>query len=129
MGLSQDDVAVWKNLGTITPEFLTWKKFQETSTGGNSVFRVKFTCSDFSKVRSFIWLRPRFQTAQTNQVERATRVYPKPDDMILEFPVPKDLFDRNLYFRDFEIIKGRSYSGRGIITEPIYQVQLEEIWG
>lgn len=129
MGLSQDDVAVWKNLGTLTPEFLTWKKFQETSTGGNSIFRVKFICTDFSKIRSFCWLRARFQTAQTNQVEQAIRIYPKPENMIFEIPVPKDLFDRNIYFRDFEIIKGRKYRGKGTITEPAYQVQLEEIWG
>ncbi len=130
MPTTGDDIGIWNNLGTITPTLNQWVKFPTTATGANATLRVTYICNDFSKVNSYCWIRSRYQTSNSNQVSKAIRLYPTSDKQLIEVPIPQDLQDRSIYFRDFEVkkvIKYRRYIG----TTPdiVWQIKLEELWG
>lgn len=77
-----------------------------------------------------MWLRSRYQTANSDQVGKAIRVYPQPEKQIIEVPIPQDFRDREIYFRVFEIkkqLRFRRYIGT--IPDVNYLMKLEEIWG
>ncbi len=125
-----DDIGVWNNLGTITPTSSNWIKFPNTATGANATLRVTYFCDDFSKVKSWCYLRARYQTADSNQVSQSIRLYPKTDKQLIQFPIPQDLQDRSVYFRDFEIKKFlKVRRSVGTTKDIIWQIQLEELWG
>lgn len=130
MTTRSDDIGVWNFLGIITPNYDVWTKFPTTATGANATLRATYICGDFSKIRSWCWLRPRYQTANTDQVGQAIRLYPSPNKQIIEVPIPQDFQDRSIYYRDFEVRKNSRYI-RYIGRNPdiIWQIQLEELWG
>lgn len=130
MPTREDDIGIWNDLGTVTPNHTTWSKFPNTATGANATLRIICICSDWSKVNSFVWLRARYQTSDSNQVSQSVRIYPHQDNQIIQFPIPQDLQDRSVYFRDFEIKKNlrwRKYIG--LTPDITWQMKLEELWG
>jgi hypothetical protein len=125
-----DDIGVWNDLGTITPSCTDWIKFPNTATGANATLRATYFCSDFSKVKSWCWLRARYRTGDSDQVSQSIRLYPKADKQLIEFPIPQDLQDRSVYFRDFEVRKFlKLRRSVGITPDIIWQIKLEELWG
>lgn len=131
MGTITDDIGVWNDLGTLQPTTLNeWVKFPSTAVGGNATLRVTFFCTDFSKVRSSCWFRPNYKTANTDQVGRAIRLYPKPERILLDIPVPEELQERSVFFRDFQLLKTLRLRKRPGITPDIpWSIKLEELWG
>lgn len=125
-----DDIGVWNDLGLVTPNRSNWVKFPITATGANATFRVSCLCSDWNKINSFAWLRARYQTSNSNQVSQSIRIYPHLDSQLIEFPIPQDLQDRSIYFRDFEVKKALKYRRYiGLSPDINWQMKLEEIWG
>lgn len=130
MGTFTDDIGVWNELGTVYPRLFEWEKFPVTAVGGNSLLRVRFESDNFSAIRSYGWLRARVNTGGTNQITRAIRLYPKQEIMIVEFPIPQDLQDRSVFFREFELQQVVRLPRRAItIRDEFWLAKLEELWG
>jgi hypothetical protein len=131
MTTTTDDIGVWNNLGTVQAEKKLWTKFPMTATGANATIRASFICSDWSKLSSYILLRPRYKTSNSDQTGNTVRIYPSQTPVIVEMPIPQDLQERSVYFRDFEVYKVSRRRTRyiGITPDAILQVKLEELWG
>lgn len=131
MTTTTDDIGVWNNLGTVQAEKKQWLKFPLTATGANATIRASFFCSDWTKLSSYILIRPRYNTANSDQTGNAIRIYPQSTPVIFEVPIPQDLQDRSVYFRDFEVYKVSRRRQRyvGITPDANLQVKLEELWG
>lgn len=126
-----DDIGVWNNLGTIRAEPKTWIKFPTTATGANATFRAAFICSDWDKLSSYVLFRPHYQTANSDQIGTSIRIYPNQQPSIFELPIPQDLQDRSIYFRNIEVYKVRYRRTRlvGITLDANLDIKLEELWG
>lgn len=126
-----DDIGVWNNLGTVEAVKKQWIKFPVTATGANATIRASFICSDWNKLSSYILLRPRYQTANSDQTGNTVRIYPSPTPVLIEMPIPQDLQERSVYFRDFEVYKVSRRRPRyiGITPDANLQIKLEELWG
>lgn len=131
MPTSSDDIGVWNNLGTVQAQLKTWLKFPVTATGANATFRATFICSNWDKLSSYVLFRPRYQTANSDQVGTSIRIYPNQQPSIFEIPIPQDLQDRSIYFRDIEVYKVRYCRSRlvGITLDANLDIKLEELWG
>lgn len=130
MATYQDDVGIWNELGSVVPDSKDWLKFPIVATGANATIRVWFESQDFEKVKSFIWLRSRYQTSNSDQVSQSIRVYPQTGKQIIQVPIPQDLQDRSIYFRAFEIKKQLRYRKYiGTTNDVDYLVYSEELWG
>jgi hypothetical protein len=130
MGTTEDDIGIWNDLGTLTPNATNWVKYPVVATGANDTIRITFSSSNFSKINSLVWLRPRYQTADSDQVGQAIRIYPKPEKQVVQVPIPQDFRDRSVYFRAFEIKKQLKYRKYiGITPDTNYMMKLEELWG
>jgi hypothetical protein len=129
MNTITDDIGVWNDLGTITAT-QNWTKFPITATGANATLRLSFFCSDWSKLNSYLLIRPRYQTANSNQQGTALRLYLEQTSSILELPIPRDFQERSIYFRSFEVKKVLRWRRKiGVTPDAILQVKLEELWG
>ncbi len=130
MATIQDDIGIWNDLGSVSPISTNWIKFPVVATGANDTLRITFSSQDFSKITSFVWLRPRYQTADSDQVGKAIRIYPSAEKQIVELPIPQDFRDRSVYFRAFEIKKQLKYRKYiGTTPDISYLMKLEELWG
>ncbi|MBG1267747.1 hypothetical protein [Nostoc sp. WHI] len=126
-----DDIGVWNDLGTVQAEKKVWLKFPQTATGANATIRVSFQCSDWSKLSSYILIRPRYTTANSDATGASARIYPATTPVICEMHIPADFQERSVYFRNFEVYKVSRRRPRfvGITPDAILQVRLEELWG
>jgi hypothetical protein len=126
-----DDIGVWNNLGTIQAQKKLWVKFPTTATGANATLRASFLCSDWDKLSSYVLIRPRYTTANTDATGEATRIYPALTPVIIEMPIPSDFQERSIYFRHFEVYKVSYRRTRlvGVTPDANLQVRLEELWG
>lgn len=126
-----DDIGVWNDLGMVQALKKLWVKFPITATGANATLRASFLCSDWSKLSSYILIRPRYTTSNSDATGEATRIYPATTPVIFEMPIPADFQERSVYFRDFEVYKVSRRRPRlvGITPDANLQVRLEELWG
>lgn len=131
MGTRTDDIGVWNNLGTVQAEKKLWVKFPQTATGANATLRASFLCSDWNKLSSYILIRPRYTTANSDATGETVRIYPATTPAVFEMPIPADFLERSVYFRDFEVYKVSRRRTRlvGVTSDAVLQVQLEELWG
>ncbi len=121
----QDDIGLWENLGELRPVPNQWLKFQRVATEGNAAFRLKFS-GDFGK-SNYLWLRARYETAQTVQTGRIYRIYPTEEPQLIEYPHPKDFELRNVFFRSFEVqkkVRARLHRTTNIGN---YTIRMEEL--
>lgn len=132
MGQYTDEIGVWNRLGVINPSLDTWLKFPIISSSSYSTFRLQVNCEQPQKINSYILIRSRFTTASTNQVEQATRIYPRShaqEKLIFQLPLNKELFDRSIFMRYIEIRKvyiRQKYIG--ITSDTVYTIELDELW-
>jgi hypothetical protein len=131
MTTRNDDIGVWNDLGTVQAEKKLWLKFPQTATGANATLRASFLCSDWNKLSSYILIRPRYTTANSDATGAAFRIYPATTPVIFEMLIPKDFQERSVYFRDFEVYKVSRRRTRlvGVTPDANLQVRLEELWG
>lgn len=133
MGTYSDDIGVWNDLGSVVPSLYDWLKFPTISNGAHNTFRLKITCPQPQKINSYILLRSRFTTANSDQVEEAKRIYPKShtqEKLLFRIPLNQELMDRTIYLRSIEIKKVYVRTKYlGITTDVDYSVYLEELWG
>ncbi|MBW4479680.1 MAG: hypothetical protein KME54_23245 [Tolypothrix brevis GSE-NOS-MK-07-07A] len=130
MSTITDDIGVWNLLGSVIPVWNAWIKFPNTATGANATLRLSYLCADWKKVNSYILVRPRYQTSNTIAHGIAVKVYPQTIPDLIEIPIPQDLQDRSIYFRDFEIKKVSKWRRKvGITPDVDIDVKLEELWG
>ncbi|OKH47298.1 hypothetical protein NIES2101_23965 [Calothrix sp. HK-06] len=125
-----DDIGVWFNLGAINVT-QNWIKFPNTATGANATIRLSFNSPSWNKLNSYILIRPRYKTSNSDQVGQAQRVYPVQNlKIVLQVPIPEDFQERSIYFRDFEVKKVLRYRRRiGYTPDAELNVTLEELWG
>ena len=130
MATITDDIGVWNNLGTVAPTTDKWLKFPTTATGANATLRVSYVCADWTKLNSYILIRPQYQTSNSLANGTAIRLYPENVSTIIELPIPQDLQDRSVYFRNFEVKKVLRWRRKiGITPDSKLDVKLEELWG
>ncbi|GAX43445.1 hypothetical protein NIES4075_44580 [Tolypothrix sp. NIES-4075] len=130
MSTITDDIGVWNLLGSVIPVWNNWLKFPNTATGTNATLRLSYLCPDWKKLNSYLLLRPRYQTSNTLSIGIVVKIYPEIIPNLIEVPIPQDLQDRSIYFRDFEIKKVSKWRRRvGITPDVDISVKLEELWG
>lgn len=122
-----DDIGVWNDLGVVSPGTDQWLKFPVTAVGSNSTLRLTFFCNNFPAVKSRLMLRPNYTTASTGDTGKVIWIRPESNRQIIEVPIPKDLFDRSVYFRDFEAKKYLRFN-RYVTYDYDWSVKLEELW-
>ncbi|QSJ17684.1 hypothetical protein JYQ62_02055 [Nostoc sp. UHCC 0702] len=126
-----DDIGVWNDLGTVQAVKKLWVKFPVTATGANATLRASFLCDNWTKFSSYILIRPRYSTANSDQTGEAVRIYPAATPVVFQSPIPADFQERSVYFRNFEVYKVGWRRTRliGITPDANLQVRLEELWG
>lgn len=125
-----DDIGVWNTLGYVHPVVDAWIKYPNTATGANATLRLKYLCSDWLKLQSYLLIRPVYQTSNTLANGKAIKIFPNKIADIIECPIPQDLQDRSIYFRNFEIKKVlRRRRKIGITSDIDIEVMLQELWG
>lgn len=132
MSKYQDDIGTWNHIGSVTPKINQWLTFPTQSDGGLATFRLKVICSQPERINSVCYIRSRYKTKNSNQVDRAIKIFPEShvnDLLLIELPIPQDLFDRSIYVRSIEIKKIGSFrSGIGIRDDVNYLIELDELW-
>lgn len=131
MPSKSDDIGVWNNLGSVQPTYRTWTKFPVTANGANATIRASFNSASWDKLNSYILIRPRYSTSNSDQVGQAVRIYPAQDiKNVVEIPIPLDFQERSVYFRDFEVKKVLRWRRRiGVTPDADLTITLEELWG
>ncbi|MBD1836132.1 hypothetical protein H6F61_26470 [Cyanobacteria bacterium FACHB-472] len=130
MPTANDALGVWNDLGTLYPTEGEWIKFPVQAVGGNDLVRISFIYPTDAIISSWSWLRCIYTTADVSPVSQAVKVYPKAVPMLINMPIFQDLRDREVTFRNFEILKMvRSSRYSGIVTDYLWGVKLEELWG
>lgn len=126
-----DDIGIWNDLGNIEVLPKLWLKLPITSTSANDTFRAYFQCSNWSNLRSYVLIRPRYSTQNSDQVGLPVRVYPSPIPVVFEIPILKELADRSIFFRDLEVYKVNRYKIKtvGISGDTQIVIRIEELWG
>ena len=116
---------MWQALGTLTPN-QQWQTFAFHSDG-TSVLKIAYQVpgDDFSKVKSFAWLRRAWRGTAPLQVEKSLRLYPKPEHQIVEIPIPPDFRRIGQTQAEYQIKRG--FSRYYEISEPIWSVTLEAL--
>ena len=122
-----DNLGEWHDLGTEQPLHDVFVPFGIQTIKNLKLFRFTFNCSDFKKINSYILVRARYLTNQSNIVGRAIRVYPQEDRTLIDLPIPESLENDSTYTRLIEIKK---YCKRlryvGLIADIDYSVKVEE---
>jgi hypothetical protein len=72
---------MWRSLGSITPT-LTWQLFNIPTTG--DTFRVTYG-GNLARANTFAYLR---QYLSNNEVTKSIQLYPKPQQEVIELPIP-----------------------------------------
>jgi hypothetical protein len=75
---------MWKPLGTLTPTE-DWALFPLPTFA--TTFRITYS-GDFQRINSSGYLR---QFYAVNQVSQAVRLYPKPESVIFEMEIPREM--------------------------------------
>ncbi len=91
-------------------------------TSGN--YRLKFTSNNFKAIKSFAWIRTIYNPNNDLIVSPARRVYPKPEPMNLEFPLPINLVNANLSNQQFQIKKILRWR---YSTDWLWAISLEQL--
>lgn len=87
MTISIDDLGIWGNLGTITPQLNSFVNFPVFSYSSSEIFRLtaSFNCPDWVK----IWVK---QTINGIDLNRWIAFYPRPNQsLIINIPLPETL--------------------------------------
>lgn len=130
MSFSTDSVGNWRYLGYILTIKRQWVKIPTAATGGTATFRAVFLCSNWARLSSYLLLRPQYQVSGAPQLGQAIRIWPAPQPLIFEMPIPQELRDRGIIEREIEILKvGRLRRGAGISPDANLEIRLEELWG
>ncbi len=103
----EDEFGRWNLLGEIIPVPTGWTKFPYPALDiYGETFRLIFRSSDWINVNSFAWIRQRFNVLRAESiVTQAQRIYPKQENLIIQFPVSPDFEHRGLIFFDIEVRK------------------------
>ncbi len=119
-----DFLGDWIQIGSCTPEFDEWVYVgsEHKVTSGN--YRLKFTSNNFKAIKSFAWIRAIYNPNNDLIVSPARRVYPKPEPMHLEFPLPINLVNANLSNQQFQIKKILKWR---YSTDWLWRISLEQL--
>ncbi len=120
-----DDLGIWQQLGTITPNS-NWQTFPVQASSIGNTFRLAWG-GDMSDVKSFVYLRSVFQlTGQQVVSSRWKRAYPKSEREVIELPLSLEFALQNLG-QYFQVIKKYKYEPLGYtVTDSSYSLTLEE---
>ncbi|NJR63777.1 MAG: hypothetical protein HC769_36435 [Cyanobacteria bacterium CRU_2_1] len=112
---------VWKSLGTVTPKAFEWQLFELPSY--QRTFRFTFT-GDLNRIWYFARMRQYFSSSE---VGVSQRLYPKPQQVIVEMPIPAELAQAGVFQRSIGIAKF-PYR-RWTVLDSDWIVELEELIG
>lgn len=108
----------WKSLGTLTPQFDDWILFPLPTYA--DTFRISYS-GDFQRINSSGYLR---QFYAVGQVSQAVRLFPKPESVIFEMPIPQEL--RN-YGQQQRYLSIKKVMNRWQSLDVWWQCQVEEL--
>lgn len=120
-------VALWYNLGTVSPTFNDWVTFPVQSLGG-TIFKIRFNGIENWEqfFKTFIVIRPVHLIADEVLVGKGSRFWPNRDTPEIEYrcPLPEELLVQARTIRQFQIKRFwcRRYIGRS--GEPNYSITL-----
>lgn len=125
MGLIVEDaLGKWNQLGSIRPiQFNEWYRLGEPHVQTSGTYRLTFESNNFPQVRSFAWLRAVYSQGGLSLVSQAIRIYPKPQQLKIHFPISESLLQVGITEQQFELKKiKRRYS-----SDWIWGVGIEEL--
>lgn len=122
-----DAIGLWADMGIVDASPLSWLKFPNQAVWGNSVFRITLLSDDVSLQGTHLWIRQEFPDSNFTQ---AHKYYPSDVPQLLELPIPKDVFDRNVTVRSISVRRSyKRFERSSIVDYPLCRVQLEELAG
>lgn len=114
-----------RNLGTITPNSSDWTEFPETANFGNTILIARYS-GDFSRIRSFIYLREIYSTEPKTVSKNWIKLHPKPEREVINVFFNPEFFNQGLR-RRLEAIKWFKYRIPGRNPDGNYSVSLTEL--
>lgn len=114
-------------LGTIQPKYDRWELFPNSSINGKFL-RVTFQAVDGLPLEgncSFLLLRRYWASTTPSSVERAKKVFPTNNAVIIHTPISEDYAALGLVVCDWQCKLGWRKRHTGLL-EPAYTVTLEE---
>jgi len=119
--LVKDAIGTWEKVGEVISPYDQWYRFGEVHPVVSGQYRLKFSSSNISKVRSFAWLRTVYGG---DLVSPARRIYPKPESMRLYFPIADEYLSVGVKTQQFEILKKfRRYQSR----DTVWGLSIEQL--
>lgn len=105
MTYTQDHFGQWLQVGTAQPDHYKWLPIGDYHEVTSGTYRLTFECSDYLKLNSFAWLRTMHRKENEVIVSPSIRVYPKPQHLRIEFPMPDTLKLIGVSTQALEIMK------------------------
>lgn len=119
-----DDLGTWKPIGQVEPTYYyQWYDFpfpDEPVTSGE--YRLRFISNNLPKVTSWAWLRAVLLKGETETVQPAHRVYPKPELLTISFKIPPWMRGQGVSLQRFQVLKIRRRS-----RDWLWSLRLEEL--
>lgn len=124
--VTADSLGEWTQLGLLKPvQFDVWHDFAPEHLVTTGSYRLNFECSDFSKVRSFCWVRSVYIKDGVELFSRSTRVYPKPEPLTLELPIPLNFRSAGVERQKLQLKK---LFKRYASTDVLWTIKTEELY-
>lgn len=119
---------MWRSLGVIAPSVSEWRTFQAATplASGAAVFRV--TPKNLSVGVIFrTYALVRFKSVQDGEtiVTRARRIYPRPDSMVIEAEIPREVRGSGIQWRP-EVKKETYRRFIGSSNDGRWSLEIEE---
>lgn len=119
-----DPFGRWSLLGSCNPDYYKWVNFGIKHQVNSGTYKLIFQCSDFNFLNSFAWMRSVYEISGEIIVSPSIRVYPKPQHLKLEFPLPKNLVAVGVDSQYFELKKVfKRYKN----IDKLWSVELQEL--
>jgi hypothetical protein len=110
---------VWRSLGTITPA-LTWQLFNVPTL--SNTFRVTYG-GDIARANTFAYLR---QYLSSDEVTKSIRLYPKPQQEVIELPIPSELRETGQFICYLGAMKFPARRFRYVLPDSSWTLTIEE---
>lgn len=110
---------MWRDIGTLTLD-LTWQIFSIPTT--SNLFRASYI-GNLQNINTFAYLR---QYYSIGEVGKAIRLYPKPEQEIIELSIPDEFVNGGIIIRYLGAMKYPARRFYGQLPDTAWSLHLEE---
>lgn len=121
----------WINLGTVVPALNNWSTYAGSARPAEPALTYRFTATNISpgdRFKSYILVRFEFYDVASDSLNITSpfRIYPYPEPLIRELPVPQPIIDQGViaWFPQAQKKVRRNFIGTS--NEPSWGLKIEE---